>query len=417
MSNSEPFNLSLRASNGSMVKGCPGVQRSFPRIEGILEVRSNNGLPVVIRKVLVTLVNAQEITVPSSSGIGSNSLSRSFDLFTYTVYAGSQDALGMDIPFIVPIPQDIIASGEIPKFSMVNKTLLRFNITYGNKVVADSVHEYPIPVKKYNTLPIYRQFNNLGTKTVDSPDRLVLLDYSIPRLCVGPGDNTEFVLKVSLNAHHHKKVKLKKLYLELREVVEFHDGGFQDKITKIANTQTEFTSTDVSREGKSFKLEFKVPVETPWNEMTSVDEQENVPIRSIKSLKTLGKFNTNVPLSHAQGFTNIGKLFSVRYELYLKIKFSHAKDLELKQQLIVSPINTASSYNVLKWIMQECDLASLIFGSNFDSNMDTTLKRAYSLSSDKLKVYKSSSVDDWVRLGLGERLVRTQGKVLDYYID
>lgn len=305
----EPFSVNLAASNQSLIRGCPGVPKTCPRIDSMLEIRSKDGIPFMINKVILELNTLQSVSIPQT--VTNTDLSEKFTIYkkvifnredskqlmkdspgrdrsTYSIEE-NEKTLGFDLPFIIPIPNDIISTGQNSRWN--SKTTHELNIKIGwyyrfqpsnsanniNLNVADShalfkedldknfrIEPYqisfPIVIKRYDTLPLYQQYNEPITKTIDSVDTVV--EYSIPTSSVGPNDEVLVYLKIlpnkdylSKNINHDsfklkksglikKKIntfKLKKIYFELREILTYKNKNvLHSKQTKLLSKQQEF---------------------------------------------------------------------------------------------------------------------------------------------------------------------------------
>lgn len=534
---SEPFVVNLGASNHSPVRGCPGVPKTCPRVDSVLEIRSKNGSSFAINTIILELNTIQSVSVPANGGFSSTDASRKYCIYKNTIYKSSDDnkperILGMDLPFVIPLNKDVVSSGRNSRWNAKTVHNLTVRIGWsGSKLEVFSI-SFPLIIKRYDTLPLYRQFNEPITKTIDSPDRNILVEYSLPNTSVGPKDELLIFMKIfpnqiflnnleKLNSSTTGKrlsfmkrkppvFKLKKIYFELREVLICHEGGLGSKQTKLLSKQQDFDA-ELGTDGITTQISFDFPsdvkniisnslsnalnatsqlkklplgslnsnnshnlssginatidkksnnnsannnrhsidgysrpqltkrltggllsnnkrrsldlknsgsinslssgtlVEDDLNSSNvgagtgadvhtnanaanssfddssndSVQMMEVKPMPSVQSMglnnnhktlttntKLLEEVNTGVPLTHMQGFTTNGKLFSIKYELVFKIKVNNCPAIKFSQPVTVSPYDRIQSSKILKWIIKEWDMAQFINNTTFQTNFN-----------------------------------------------
>ena len=56
------------------------------------------------------------------------------------------------------------------------------------------------------------------------------------------------------------------------------------------------------------------------------------------------KLPDGVPLTHIQGFTLLGKFYSIWFEIVIKVKLSHAKDIDIHIPIIVCPLTKSQAH-------------------------------------------------------------------------
>lgn len=436
-----PVIASLRASSTTVVCGCPGVPRSIPRIETVIELRPANGVPFVIRSVGIELRTTQRVVVAST--IGSNDTFREYKVYEdpciFRPVAGefSERLLGVDIPILIPLPKDIISSGQYPQWNAITKHILVVRVscgdTYNNET--NFAESFPIPIKLYDTLPIYRQFNEPITETRRSKCKQVLAEISLPVSSVGPKDDLSLQIKTMTDPlcnRISKNLRLRFISFQIKEILECHEGGLPLKKENKLYTETKSFINDESvltTEGTSHRFHLKFPLENDYLQMYCKNQYVTSNLNNkahIVSTNTNDKKNSKIvegiPLTHTQGFTTLGRLFSIRYEVIVKVKLDHGKDMEIEFPITVSPFNRESSEYLLSWIINQCEAARNKFGkdlinrivySRYDE-VDALLRRF----NPPPIVYKYTK-SDWVRLGFnGEAFGSNRlGKNLVQYID
>jgi hypothetical protein len=442
-----PVIANLRAHSSSIVLGCPGVPRSVPRVETVVEIRSVGGKPFELRSVSVELRTIQKVSVPST--IGSNDTTREFlvykDPLAYRPPIGEfyQELLGTDIPVLIPLPKDIISSGRYPHWNAQTAHFLYVQVSCGKTIETEINYgeSFPIVIKLYDTLPLYRQFNEPVIEIKESFDRRLVIETTIPHSSVGPKDEFMIIVKVmtnSLSNNTRRNIRLNKLTLQIKEILECHEGGLAPrKEFKIFTTSKEYPQNNIiNTSGLIEKFQFPFPGRNDYLESYSNKNTHNGLINSsfknpeelltIQSINIsrdnlIEKLDEGIPLTHTQGFTTMGKLFSIRYEINLKFRFSRAKDIEIRLPLTISPYDRKSSEYLLNWIMNQCETARTRMGPNVVNQIAGPI--SYEAMVPIINRFKTPPIiyrysrSDWVRLGYSEEAFGKKGKHAVQYID
>lgn len=444
-----PVHASLKASSTSIVHGCPGVPRSIPRIETVIELRPANGIPFTCRSIGVELRTIQKVSVPST--IGSNDTFREYKIYEDPlIYAPpigefSQELLAIDIPILIPLPKDIISSGQFPHWnaSTIHKLLVK--ITCGNSHIDELsyIESFPVVIKLYDTLPLYRQYNEPIIESRTSYDNQVIADISLPISSVGPKDELIVFTKIMTNALNYKinkRLRLKQLTMQVKEILECHEGGLPvRKEHKLYSNTQNFEDQLLNSSGISYEFHLDFPVENDYLQLyspnnsnlsssqtsqsrnNSIDEEVSHSTAYFYKNRNFDKISEGVPITHVQGFTTLGKLFSIKYETIIKVKLNHAKDMEIHLPFTVSTYDRISSDYLLKWIMKECQIAKMKFGKKLINKI--ALTHDYDNMVNLLRNFNKPPVvyrytrQDWVRLGFNLEAFGNNDKSLVDYID
>lgn len=440
-----PVIANLRASSTSNVLGCPGVPRSVPRIETVLEIRSVAGKPFELRSVSIELRTVQKVSVPST--IGSNDTTREFVVYkdpsAYIPPIGEfyQELLGLDIPVLIPLPKDIVSSGHYPHWNAQTVHYLYVQVSCGTSIESETnyAESFPVVIKLYDTLPLYRQFNEPVIDTKDSSDRRLVIETKIPHSSLGPKDDLILNLKImtnNLSNNTSRNIRLNKLTLQIKEILECHEGGLPPKKEyKIFTTSKEYHENNtINTSGLIEKFQIPFPGNNDYlqsyksgNNKLPVegnhDPEEVLTIQSINISRDtfIEKLDEGIPLTHTQGFTTLGKLFSIRYEINIKFKFSRAKDMEIRLPLTISPYDRKSSEYLLNWIMQQCEVARGKLGPLVVNQVAGPINyEGMILTLNRFKpppiIYRYTR-SDWVRLGYNEETFGKKGTHVVQYID
>lgn len=291
---------------------------------------------------------------------------------------------------------------------------------------------FPVSIKCYDTLPIYRQFNEPLTETLVSNGNQVVADISLSSTAVGPDDTFTMNTKISTNPLHSRlsrKARLKLLTLQVKEVLVCHEGGLPPRReTKLFTTSKSFetpehSGVELGSSGVTTRFDAAFPIKSPFLSLfgthTHGMKAETRPTKIVTET-FLGRIDEGMPITHIYGFTSAGNLFSVRYETVLKVKVAHGKDFEMRIPLTVSPYNRETSEYLLQWIMKQCAKARQKFGP---STVDALVRCPnYGSMIDVLAPYTPPPIvyhyrrQDWIRLGYNGEVFGTKSpkNMLDY---
>ncbi|CAH6718730.1 RHO1 GEF localizing protein 1 [[Candida] jaroonii] len=429
MVKTSPVTVSLEPSKTTIVAGCPGVPRSIPRIETVINVRSVNGQPFVIRSVGVELRTIQKVSVPST--IGSNDPIHEVKiyedpfLFNPTFGNFSEHLIGIDIPVLIYLPKDITSSGFNVNWnaSTVHNLLVKVSVGDSVETELNFLETFPIPIKLYDNLPIYRQFTESINESIVSTDQQLMLEYHLKESCIGPDDKLNLnvkIMKNSLNYNVSQRLKLKAVHFQLKEILEGHEGGLPPyKDIKIFEKIHDERSMDLNLNNEiNINYNFKLPLNNDFLSVydknlqnNSIDkfkyfENNEAPIE-VNNRNNFRQFQINeiegIPITHYNNFTILGKLFSIRYEIIIKLKVSHGKDFQVRIPIILSPYNKLSSEYLLNWIINQCKVSNDRFGRDTVNQLINSynIKECNTILSKynkPLKIYKYTKTD-WMKLG------------------
>ena len=163
------------------------------------------------------------------------------DPLTYQPPMGefSQLLQGLDIPILIPIPK-ILHQLDIHLLWGHNNTQFS-SFCIPRKFCFHGVNVcrlFPVDIKMYDTLPIYRQYNEPIVESRYSSDNQTLVEVAIPVTSIGPGDNLKVMCTVKTNSANNKVKKhiaLKQLTFQVKEILECFDGGLPSERIQIAH--------------------------------------------------------------------------------------------------------------------------------------------------------------------------------------
>lgn len=382
--------INLKASPRIAINGCPGVPRSVPRIETVIELRPINGNPFMLRSVGVELRTIQNILVPSK--LGSNDIVREYKVYenplVYSPPIGefSERVLGADIPILIPIPKDIVPSSYLTHWNATTKHILLVKVCVGESYDKEECFSeiFPIPIKQYDTLPLYRKFNEKIIERTTSHNDQILIQVSLPSCSFGPSDEVSAVVEAAINTNSNKtkkQLKLKYYSIQIKEIIDFHEGGTSSrKINKLLTETKSFLSDDALLTTQGIKHTFNITFPTE-NEVlqlyhnhiyhnSNLRSNEHIDLSEVRDTDRIGRLIEGIPLTNTQGFTFYGKLFSLSYEITFKVKLNHGKEIEISVPIVVCPFDKLASRRILNWIMEECEIAKERFGKPFLSQIN-----------------------------------------------
>lgn len=149
--------ISLKPSYNSVIRGCPGLPETLPRIECELRIRSNGGKAFKIDKIEIALKCIESLNNLSHHTFSSKpKAEKTSILFKKVVRMTEKEMLGIDIPLTIGLPEDIKETNYNTTFGKTI-TLLECNVRY-NGLDEPQTFSRVINVEKYNFLPNTKLF-------------------------------------------------------------------------------------------------------------------------------------------------------------------------------------------------------------------------------------------------------------------
>ncbi|CAI5758121.1 unnamed protein product [Candida verbasci] len=420
-----PIIINLQPTSDSIIKGCPGIPRSIPRIDTIIQIRSKTGLPFKLRSVSAQLITSQYVNLNKKLGTSSETY-KDFKIFEDPLIFRSlefvEDVLGVDIPVLIPIPKDIISSGHSPNFNCTTLHHLFIRVFIGDSASSEIsfMEKFPVVIKLYDALPLYRQFSEVVSEARETIDKQVLIHINMSVGSIGPGDSLPIQLRIMTNSGNNKLKKhlnVKTVTFQVKEILECFDGGLTPRKEEKIYSTTKTLNKELNTEGIVESFNYTYPNETNLLSFFNHDKlpmnlpSENLPdyettvIESINisNVKSFSKMPQGLGITHNHSsFTSQGKLYSIKFEIVLKFKFSKVKDLDIHLPIIVCPYNRTSSEYLLSWILEQCNISKDKFGKYFIENYYSS---TYTNQIQLLNRYKKSPYvykfirNEWIELG------------------
>lgn len=321
----------------------------------MVEIRSTSLNILHITQVFIALYRTDSIQPPSNKpGINGPKKDQSYmvgeKICLYKAPDGMkhEEVLGMDLPFRLPLPTTNMLPGSISlnKKSVETSYQLFVSVQHGKQ--PQVIHEgFPVRIKRYDKLSMFRQFSIPVRGNVISPDHLVEFEYYIYQTSFGPRDSITSLVKILPNLDLHaksKKVKLQKLSLQVVESITFNAEGGEPvekrrKLCKATNT------LDMKLSENGYRCE--IIMDFPFAELR--DKDGVVP-----------QMRDDIPLVAYNGFTTATPLYKIEYFLVFKAKFSHCKDIAIEQPITVTPFDHVMCSSLMKSIKESVDEVDIL---------------------------------------------------------
>ncbi|TVY50512.1 Arrestin family protein 1 [Lachnellula cervina] len=355
--------------NSNFLVGYPGISATLPRIEGKVEIRPLTGIsaPVAISLVRICLQRRETIH-PSAESITKKHLGTprreltdvvGKELLLFRCPAGreSESVVLMDLPFMLFIPHGRggeESSRRIPPASLQlpSRTAETF---YELVVTVQQGQEqkrfaFPVPIQRYDTLSTFGMYNR------DEPnnkreDHLVTLNTNLPRWSYGPLDPVSVYIEVRPNPDwlsKARKVLIQKITLGIEEEITYNPEGDEPtkKINRIVKRQ-ENVNMKLPDGGYVVNLGLVFPSKE---------------LRDAEGINRRGK--PAFPSYQVHSFTTTGTLYKIEFFLTVKVHMSNAKDITLRQPIVVCAMDNQACKEEMDAIEQAAKDASLVDQNN-----------------------------------------------------
>lgn len=401
----------------------------MPRIETVIELRLLNlRQPFSVRSVRCELRTKQKMVTLLKLGSLKLEAFHERKLCEQQVFAPPmgqlvvKNVLGVDIPMIMAIPHDVPLLGLFSNWNSLTIHTLHVEYTVGSRGDSEQhtyVKDFPLVIKRYDNLPIYRQFLEPKTHRRVLANQQVIINVTLPEtLCVGPMDTFSVHINLkanNLHSHLQRDVRLKQLTIQLREVCTCHEAGLTPRREiKLSTTNKQFNDSDNILNTVGLSHTFNLKFSRVNDYLSIYDTLEVIPPleatkdpeaalfmidnSSLARERVLDKLDDGVPLTHGFGFTTSeGKLFRISYEMNVKLKLSGAKDIEERFPLTVLAYDRQSSEALLPWIMHECEVAKARFGKEVVQAAATGASKLLDYSTPPIVYY--NTLNDWLKMG------------------
>ncbi|OGE55673.1 hypothetical protein PENARI_c004G06264 [Penicillium arizonense] len=345
-------------ANGNFLIGYPGISATMPRVEGKVEIRPCVGItaPVNISLVTISLLRRETIH-PSADSLTKKRLApprkeitdivgKEMLLFRCPAGREYEEVISMDLPFVLFIPfgrggRD--ASRRVPPASVQLPS--RTAETYYEMVVMvqqgqqeQRKYTFPVPIARYDTLSTFGMYNRPESAERVS-DHLVTLAISLPRWSYGPLDPVSVYVKLSPNESwmgKARKVTISKITIGIDEEIIFnHEGDEPQRKVKVLAKKTENIGVKLPQSGYLTNLGLVFPAK-------DLRDAEGILPRSRTAFPTYG----------VSGFTTTASLYKIEYYLTVRAHLTSARDITIRQPIVVCPLDHAGCKEEMEAIEQ-----------------------------------------------------------------
>ncbi|KAJ5184156.1 hypothetical protein N7492_001772 [Penicillium capsulatum] len=345
-------------ANGNFLIGYPGISATMPRVEGKVEIRPSVGISAPVNVSLVTICLLRRETIhPSADSVTKKRLApprkeitdivgKEMLLFRCPAGKEYEEVIAMDLPFVLFIPfgrggRD--ASRRVPPASLQLPS--RTAETYYEMVVMiqqghsdQRKYTFPVPIARYDTLSTFGMYNRPESAERVS-DHLVTLAISLPRWSYGPLDPVSVYVKLSPNGEwlsKARKVTINKLTIGIdEEIIYNHEGDEPQRKIKTLAKKTESIGIKLPEQGYLTNLGLVFPAK-------DMRDAEGILPRNRAAFPTYG----------VSGFTTTGSLYKIEYYLTVRAHLASARDINIRQPIVVCPLDHAGCKEEMEAIEQ-----------------------------------------------------------------
>ncbi|KAK1068933.1 hypothetical protein LTR74_005196 [Friedmanniomyces endolithicus] len=356
--------------NSNFLVGYPGISATLPRIEGKVEIRPAVGVSASVNISLVTVsLQRRESINPVADSVIRSQLSsarkeitdivgKEMLLFRCPAGRESEAVLCMDLPFVIFIPYgrggEEIARRVPPASLQLDKrsaeTFYELVVTVQQGHQDQRKYAFPVPISRYDTLSTFGMYNRPESAERVS-DHLVTLGISLPRWSYGPLDPVSVYIKLSPNPawlSKAKKVTIQSITVGIdEEIIYNHEGDEPKRNVKTLAKHQQSVGVRMPEAGYFTNLGLVFPAR-------ELRDSEGVLPRGRKEY----------PMYSVAGFTTTGTLYKIEYYLTVKARMSAARDILLRQPIVVCPFDHAGCKEEMEAIEQAAKDAAHISPDN-----------------------------------------------------
>ncbi|KAF2706612.1 arrestin domain conatining protein [Pleomassaria siparia CBS 279.74] len=356
--------------NSNFLVGYPGISATLPRIEGKVEIRPLVGISAPVLVSLVTIALQRRETIhPSADSVTKKHLAaprkeitdivgKQMLLFQCSSGKEYESVLAMDLPFVIFIPygrggEEVArrvppASLQLP--SRTAETFYELVVTVQQGHTEQKKYPFPVPISRYDTLSTFGMYNR-PESAERVTDHLVTLGISLPRWSYGPLDPVSVYIKLSPNLDwlsKAKKVTIQKITVGIDEEIIFnHEGDEPTRKVKTLAKTTQAVGVKMPEAGYFTNLGLVFPAKD---------------LRDSEGIIPRGK--KEFPMYAVNGFTTTGTLYKIEYYLTVKAQMSSARDILLRQPIVVCPFDHAGCKEEMEAIEQAAKDAAHVTPDN-----------------------------------------------------
>ncbi|KAF2461193.1 arrestin domain conatining protein [Lineolata rhizophorae] len=356
--------------NSNFLVGYPGISATLPRVEGKVEIRPAVGISAPVLVSLVTIaLHRRETIHPHAESVAKRSLAAprkeiidivGKEMLLFRCPAGKEcdSVLSMDLPFVIFIPygrggEEVArrvppASLQLP--SRTAETFYELVVTVQQGPQEQRKYAFPVPICRYDTLSTFGMYNR-PESAERVTDHLVTLGISLPRWSYGPLDPVSVYIKLSPNPdwmNKARRVTIQKITVGIDEEIIFnHEGDEPHRKVKVLTRTSQNVGVKMPEAGYYTNLGFVFPAK---------DHRDTEGI--------LPRGRKEFPMYAVAGFTTTATLYKIEYYLTVKARMSNAKDILLRQPIVVCPFDHAGCKEEMEAIEQAAKDAAHVSPDN-----------------------------------------------------
>ncbi|KAK9239929.1 hypothetical protein V1525DRAFT_371915 [Lipomyces kononenkoae] len=333
-----PVQVNIRGPpNSDFVIGYPGIDATWPRIAGVVEIRSQTaGQAFKLKSLKLQLYRTEEIQYTST--LRTQKVEQSYlvgqELLLYEAKPTGQNELyAADLPFVYSLPLSrefpLPASMQISKQAKITYRLDALLKEFENQSQYETAAYCPITIVRYDNNRVFQQYLQGNSLMKESDDKVVYATLQLDYTSFGPGDVIRIVAGVTPNpdwTHRSSKVKLQQITAKLEEELRFNttSDGTISKMTTVRSHRVPLNNAKIGPNGLYHEITFSVP---------TLD-------RSARDSPFIPSSDDGIPNSTISQFSTVSSLLVVNYFIYLSAKMSGCKDVELRMPVAITPFNT-----------------------------------------------------------------------------
>ncbi|MCJ1420977.1 hypothetical protein MMC32_007338 [Xylographa parallela] len=344
--------------NQHMLVGFPGISATLPRLEGKVEIRPTLGVSAPVSISLVTIYLQRRETIhPSADSVTKKHLAaprkeivdivgKEMLLFRCSAGKEAEHIFAMDLPFVLFIPfgrEGGETARRVPPASLqlpsrTVETFYEMVVMVQQGQAEQRKYQFPVPITRYDTLSTFGMYNR-PESAERITDHLVTLGISLPRWSYGPLDPVSVYIKLSPNPDwlgKARKVTIQKITIGIEEEIIYnHEGDEPSRKVKTLAKQTQTVGVKMPEAGYFTNLGLVFPTKD---------------LRDNDGILPRGK--QAFPMYGVSGFTTTGSLYKIEYYLTVKAHMTSAKDILLRQPIVVCPLDHAGCKEEMEAIEQ-----------------------------------------------------------------
>ncbi|KAL6719431.1 hypothetical protein ACLMJK_003671 [Lecanora helva] len=356
--------------NSAFLVGYPGISATLPRIEGKVEIRPTIGVSAPVAISLVTICLQRRETIhPAAESLTkryagaprkeiADIVGKEMLLFRSPAGKEYENVYSMDLPFVLFIPfgrggeetARRVPPASLQLASRTAETMYEMVVTVQQGQQKQDKHPFPVPISRYDTLSTFGMYNR-PESAERVTDHLVTLGISLPRWSYGPLDPVSVYIKLSPNPdwlNKAKRVTINKITIGIEEEVTYnHEGDEPQKKVKVLAKQTQNVGVKMPEAGYFTNLGLVFPAKD-----------------SRDSDGVLPRGKAAFPMYSVSGFTTTGSLYKIEYFLTVKAHMTSAKDILLRQPIVVCPLDHTACKDEMEAIEQAAKEAGNIRPDN-----------------------------------------------------